>query len=329
MEPGQRMSKSSSPIEEAAFWYACLRAEDATEQDHRRWQQWLDASPSNQQAWARIQEVRSLFGRVPGKFASPVLGQKTSRRAVLRSAVVAVCAGLAGAESWRHLSRQEWRADLSTGTGERRRVVLADGSLLYLNTESAVDVAFDRFERRILLHAGEILVETQPDNEAGAARPFIVHTPHGMVRALGTRFVVRLYDGHSAVQVLQDAVEVRPALSTAPAVLLVQGQEMVFDSRGTGLPQPLETGAGAWRGGRLSVVDMRLRDFVAELSRYRKGYLGYAPELAGLLVSGLFPLDETDEALAMLTDAFPVRVRRITRYWVKVVPKAVKGAFPP
>jgi len=43
----------------------------------------------------------------------------------------------------------------------------------------------------------------------------------------------------------------------------------------------------------------------------------------------VFPLDETDEALAMLTDAFPVRVRRITRYWVKVVPKAVKGAFPP
>lgn len=320
------MSKPSTPIEEAAFWYACLQAEDATERDHCRWQQWLDASPSNQQAWARIQEIRSLFEKVPGKFASPVLAQKkTSRRAVLRGVAVAVCAGLAGAETWRRLPAQEWLADVRTGTGEQRRKVLADGSLLYLNTHSAVDVAFSRDERAILLRAGEILIETRPDDAAGPARPFVVHTPHGRVRALGTRFVVRLYDGHSSVQVLQDAVEVSPVLSMAPAVRLVEGQELVFDSRSTGMPRPQPAGAGAWREGRLSVVDMRLQDFVSELARYRKGYLGCAPELAGLRVSGVFPLDDTDKALTMLPDVFPVQVRYFTRYWAKVLPREARG----
>lgn len=326
MEPGKGMNKPASPIEEAAYWYACLQAEDATEQDHRSWQHWLDTSPSNRQAWDRVQAVCGVLGRVPGKFASRVLGQKTSRRTVLRSMAVAVFAGLTGAQAYREASWHEWRADLRTGIGERRREVLADGSLLYLNAGSAVDVAFDGNERRILLHAGEILVETQPDNVAGTARPFVVRTPHGRVRALGTRFVVRLYDGHSSVQVLQDAVEVRPALSVAPAILLAEGQEIVFDSHGASQRQPLPSGAGAWRDGRFSVVDMRLDEFLSELVRHRRGYLGCADKIAGLRVSGVFPLDNTDEALSMLTDAFPVQVRRLTRYWAKVLPQTTGSA---
>lgn len=315
------MNEPAGPIEEAAFWYACLRAEDATEQDRRRWQQWLDASPAHRQAWARIQALSGLFGKVPGRLASSVLTRKASRRAVLRSTALAVCAGLAGAEAWRHLSSlPELHAGLRTGTGEQRREVLADGSLLYLNTGTAVDVAFGRDARRVVLHAGEILVETRPDVAPGRARPFVVYTPHGSVRALGTRFVVRLYDGRTGVQVLQDAVEISPALSAAPAVRLAAGQEIMFDDRGAGLPQLLATGAGAWMDARLSVVDMRLQDFVAELARYRKGYLGCAPELARLPISGVFPLDDTDQALAMLENAFPVRVRRFTPYWARVVP---------
>ncbi len=320
MKAGQGVNKSSSSIEEAAFWYACLQAEDATEQDRRRWQGWLDACPSNRQAWARIQEVRSLFDKVPGRLASPVLAQKTSRRAVLRSAVVLVCAGLAGAGTWRQLSSPELHAGLRTGTGERSRQVLADGSLLYLNTGSAMDLAFGPSERGILLRAGEILVETRPDKLPGAARPFVVHTPHGRVRALGTRFVVRLHGDHSSVQVLQDAVEVRPLLSMAQPVRLSEGQEIVFDSHSAGAPHMQPAGAGDWREGRLSVVNMPLPDFIAELSRHRKGYLGFDSGLARLRVSGVFPLDDTDEALAMLADAFPVRVRSFTRYYATVLP---------
>lgn len=318
------MAKPAAAIEEAACWYACLRAEDATEQDRQNWQHWLDADPANRLAWARIQEIRNLFDKVPGKYASPVLTPKTSRRAVLRGMAVALCAGLAGAEGWRQLSAPEWRADLRTGPGERRREILADGTCLYLNARSAVDVLFDSDERQVLLRAGEILVETQPDKLAAAARPFIVGTPHGRVRALGTRFVVRLHDTHSTVQVLEHAVEIRPALSSAPPVLLHAGQEIVFDSHSAGLPQPQPVEAGAWRDGRLNAMNMPLPDFIAELARYRRGHLGYTRELAHLRISGVFPLDDTDTALAMLAETFPVQVTYRTRYWTSVQPREAK-----
>jgi len=70
------------------------------------------------------------------------------------------------------------------------------------------------------------------------------------------------------------------------------------------------------------VVDWRLEDVVAELSRYRHGYLGCAPEVAGLRLSGTFLLDDSEGVLANLEDSLPVRLRRLTRYWVRVEGRA-------
>lgn len=317
------MKRPADPLEEAAFWYVCLQAEDAGEQDRQRWRQWLEASPSNRHAWGRVQELCGVFDRVPGNFVSRILEKKTSRRAVLRGISVSMLAGLAGVQASREESWQQWAADLRTGIGERRHEILADGSSLYLNSGSAVDVLFDAAERRILLHAGEVLIETHADIMAGAKRPFVVHTPHGKVEALGTRFVVRLLDGYSFVQVLEDTVAISPAQSAARAFLLGQGQELRFDKQGVGVPRALQGGAGTWRNGRLSVVDMRLQEFLDELARHRRGYLGCAPEIADLRVSGVFPLDDVDAALGMLTDAFPIEARRLTGYWIRLLPRVV------
>ena len=66
---------------------------------------------------------------------------------------------------------------------------------------------------------------------------------------------------------------------------------------------------------------MRLDDFLAELSRYRRGRLGCDPAIAGLRVSGVYPLDNTDRVLAALTSALPVEVHTFTRYWVTLRPR--------
>jgi transmembrane sensor len=63
---------------------------------------------------------------------------------------------------------------------------------------------------------------------------------------------------------------------------------------------------------------MPLGELVQELARYRPGYLGCAPEVAQLQVSGAFALDDTDQALAALAASFAVQVRYRTRYWVQV-----------
>ncbi|KAG1069902.1 hypothetical protein G6F40_017608 [Rhizopus arrhizus] len=66
---------------------------------------------------------------------------------------------------------------------------------------------------------------------------------------------------------------------------------------------------------------MRLGDFIAELSRYRRGYLGCAPEVADLRIVGAYAVGDTDRVLAALAATLPVRVRATMPWWVVVVPK--------
>ena len=68
----------------------------------------------------------------------------------------------------------------------------------------------------------------------------------------------------------------------------------------------------------LVAAHMRLGDFLAELGRYRRGQLNCDPKVANLLISGTYPIDDTERVLDVLPLSLPVRVRRFTRYWVTV-----------
>jgi transmembrane sensor len=61
-----------------------------------------------------------------------------------------------------------------------------------------------------------------------------------------------------------------------------------------------------------------LAELLADLSRYRTGVLRCDPRIANLRVSGAFPIDNTDLALAALESGFSLRVNRYSRYWVNV-----------
>ena len=79
-------------------------------------------------------------------------------------------------------------AELTTGPGERRRVNLADGSVLYLNANTQVRNTADR---QVRLVKGELYVEVSPNpahHSPLTTHTFIVNTPDRDVQALGTRF---------------------------------------------------------------------------------------------------------------------------------------------
>jgi transmembrane sensor len=70
----------------------------------------------------------------------------------------------------------------------------------------------------------------------------------------------------------------------------------------------------------LEASDMRLDAFVDELRRYRPGLVQLAPEVAGLRLSGVFPLADTDRILQALVQVLPVQVHMPVRYWVRIGP---------
>jgi transmembrane sensor len=64
-----------------------------------------------------------------------------------------------------------------------------------------------------------------------------------------------------------------------------------------------------------------LQEFLAELSRYRRGHLACDPRLANVPVSGTFPLANTERIIFAVADTLQLDVRQFTRYWVTLQPR--------
>jgi len=85
-----------------------------------------------------------------------------------------------------------------------------------------------------------------------------------------------------------------------------------------GTVPPAANAAPAWTRRLLLADNLPLGDFVRELSRYRRGYLGCAPEVAGLRLVGAYPLGDHEAVFAMLEDSLPIKVRHILPWWVTI-----------
>lgn len=319
MAGGQPISEAVA--DQAAAWLTLLMSGEATDDDRQRLQQWRGQQADHERAWQHIEAVTARLGllapRAGYQALSPYAGPKSParRKAVQVLAWVGVVGG-AGLFGSRTQLWQQRVADHRTATGEQRTVTLDDGTRVTLNTASAVDVRFDAQRRLLQLVAGEVLIVTGHGSGLDP-RPFVVATAEGHIRALGTRFSVRQWDGHTSVAVQQSAVEIAPAADAARRILRA-GERVSFTRTAVGAPEALRGDDEAWTRGQIVAENMPLGEFLAELGRYRPGLVRCEPAVAGLRLSGVFPLGDTDRILATLPNVLPVRVWLRTRYWVTV-----------
>jgi transmembrane sensor len=311
--------------DQAAEWLTHWMSGEMADADHRRLQAWRDAHPDHERAWKHIEAVTGGLGMMKSREAYKTLSPYADRQSPLRRRVLSVlmCGGVAGVAGGLSSRTQTWRtafSDYRTATGEQRALALSDGTRIMLNTASAIDVRFDTQQRLVSLVAGEIMVVTGHASNAGAAdaRPFIVETREGRVRALGTRFTVRQSEEHTAVTVLQSAVEITPRAAAGQSLILHAHQRTTFSAHEIDSASAATDQDSAWTRGQIVADNLRLADFLAELSRYRPGIVRCDPSVAALRLSGVFPLDDTDRILATLQTVLPVRVGQRTRYWVVV-----------
>ena len=128
-------------------------------------------------------------------------------------------------------------------------------------------------------------------------------------------FTVRKLGTSTQVTVLEDEVELIPQSAGGKTQRLVAGEQAQMSSVNVEVATA-SAQADSWTRGLLVAVDWPLNRLVAELSRYRTGVLRCDPSIAGLRVSGAFPIDNTDRALQAIANALPVSVDRLTQYWV-------------
>ena len=304
-------------LQAAAQWFALLQSETVSESDRQAWRCWLD-EPANARAWQRVEQISGRFEPIASDPFAPrasalLQHRQPNRRQAMKTLSVLFGGGIlalaGGAMPWR-----SWTADQRTAVGEVRDWSLPDGSQLWLNTDSAVDVAFEAGVRILSLYRGELLM--QASNER---RPLLLRTAEGSLKTYdAARFSVLQGDGFTQLSVFDGTVEIRPAAGRPSTAM--QGQQVGFDSHHVQPDRPVQSGRHAWTTGVLLADNLRLDDFVAELSRYRSGYLGCDPRIASLRVVGAYPLADTERVLDVLASSLGLRVNRRMPWWVSLEP---------
>ena len=301
-------------VSQAIEWMVLLRSGTATSRDAQAFAGWRCLDPRHDEACRRIEGVLGEFSvcqAAPDATRQALLAKRRTLKLLGGCGVVVAAGFLARHSGMANALFDEYLAgsfaDYRTGTGKREVVTLADGSIMTLNAHSRADRDADG----VILRRGEVFVQHQ------ASRLVAVQTREGRVSATRADFAVRQFNGFSRVAVLAGEVQINPV---AGAQMLLRPGEVAClraaaCERQTQLSAQAET---AWLDGLLQVTDRSLREVAAALADYRSGFIHVAEAVAGLRVSGTFPLDDTDRALSALGKVLPVRIVFNTDYLVRI-----------
>jgi len=305
------MNSTESLLQQAARWHAIASGRDLSADESRSLDQWLAQNARHRLAYADI--CAAAFALEQSTAANdPVAATARTSRPWLRWSLAAgaplllVFALLAGPRitpSW-----QNWNSDLYTDIGKPLTQKLADGSVLELDTDSAVRVRLGSDRRDIELLRGRLAIAVAKD----PSRPLHVQSGGVDAMAVGTRFVVDRSDLGTEVGVHEGIVRVTHG-SGAP-VDLTAGQQAFVGHDDTNARVGALASSDGWTRGVLSVEQMPLAKVLAELDRYLPERIVLADDSrAAMPITATLPLDDPAAALRALAQTSQLSLRHIPR----------------
>jgi transmembrane sensor len=310
-------------IDAAIEWTIKLDFNSPSTETRRAFECWLQAAPLHRDAWLRVQSLRGDFATLPPLLALDTLQAATqlrSRETTLRRRQLLKLLGVAtvtAGAAWQSREALPWQrlvADASTGVGQQRSLRLGDGTIVMLNTDTALSTVGDT---ALQLRRGEIFVAGDAAADIPLARQLRIQTPAGEVHAPGANFVVRLAADRARITVQQGLARLYPA-GFDGAVLARGGESWWLGPGGARPAEPLPFDAAGWVEGVVAAKNMPLADLLAELERYRRGRIACDARVAKLPVSGIYHVRDTDRALRFLAQTQSLRLSYRTRFWVSV-----------
>lgn len=332
----------------APDWEAIARylAGESPSAEATRVSGWLDANPDERVLLERLDQsldtasqmgeghggiidVEAALARVHARITDPVQGQprltlvpgagaaRRSRRGVLTIALLAAAAAGFVVVSVRRppaLTRSTVVATQTyeTAIGERRSLVLGDGSKVLLGPASRLDVSagYGATARAVELH-GDAFFDVRHDPSS----PFSVRVGRALIEDLGTIFTVESDNGVAAsVAVVSGSVRIRAAGSPETAgVVLGAGDRGAVDDAGTARAdaRSLRDDDLAWTSGRLAFRNAPLTRVAGELRRWYGVTLRIADtSLADRHVTASFNGEPVDQVLKVIALTLGARAER-------------------
>lgn len=352
--PFPRRASAAAAIEKAAGEWLARRDRGLTPAEMTALAEWQAADPRHAAELARLSETWASLDtadEVPGIMTlagevDSALAQRVRRRARRPWLFGALAAGLAIAAFWSAglFPRPGAAPTYRVIPSNAQQLTLADGTIVELNANSAVEPAFTAHERRVRLVRGEAHFAVVKD----PARPFVVEARSIAVRAVGTAFNVRL--DPAAVQLLVTEGKVRvenvvPPVAVADSVadsaalsgdgraatptpagaattpLVTAGERLVVDSTPAApdlsrvrveavLPEELERSL-AWKRPQLIFDRTPLPEAIAAFNRFNRHQLTIGDgALAKRHLGGAFQADNVEGFVHVLETGFDVIAER-------------------
>ena len=209
---------------------------------------------------------------------------------------------------------QWYTADYYTHTGEIRKIVLDDGSTLWLSPKSALKVDYQAKSRNVKLLSGEAYFSVQPD----PSRPFHVITDLADSTVLGTAFNVNLAanrfniivnHGSVAVTAHGTSQRLRPPLKAGDWLQLTPA-----GSKEWGNSSP--DNAGLWRSGKLVISNRPVEEVLDELRRYYRGVIILTDStIKTRRLTGAYDLNDPENTLLAIAKVQHLKLIQLTP-WV-------------
>jgi transmembrane sensor len=303
---------------EASGWIVRIKAHDVTDAERQDFAAWRNADPANaaayakmERTWGAVEALQHLKGRAAANDTAP----RPRRSWTLPAAAIAACTLLAiGAGVWftRTPSSFAPSEHYATAPAEVRTITLADGSTITLSGAGEASVSIEGNERRVHLTAGYALFDITHD----PARPFVVHTPQGDIRVLGTSFVVRIANGEVRTTVLRGSVSgaadtgffgASNAVTAAAnqEIVLSEGRAQLAEINAETIPRRL-----AWRDNILAFDGEKLSEAIAEVSQQTGWTFELADRELGEMRVGGYVAADPEAFIALMESSLGLQARR-------------------
>jgi transmembrane sensor len=300
-------------------WLLRLEAAPSDTALKRQFELWLGDSEGNRAAFRSVQYTWKRLGGLPrpesaveapvdNVVALPVRRSHRTRWLAAGAALAAACLALVVFP----VVQRHILSDHVTGVAEVREIVLPDGSIAYLDADSAIAIDYADGKRGIDLVAGQAFFQVVP----GANRPFVVKADELSVTVTGTAFDVGKTSDAISVAVASGTVEVSVAGEPA-STRLELGDRLILDRRSRSLDrrQVAPAHVASWRARRLVVHGATFAEVIEQVGRHQAGLILVTDRsLDQKTVSGVFDLSHPHEALNALAESQGAKLQQFTPY---------------
>jgi transmembrane sensor len=328
---------------QAADWFVNNRSAVAEEQERVTFMNWLRTSPLHVEEYLRIAAISrdlqavaadprvSLEELLADAGDDPSLSDEADYAATVRhpaeratrakrsswipawhfgviaTVLIVVLAGVVW--HWVGAPKEaETAVRFATGHGEQRSWSLTDGSVVQLNTDSALRVAFDRKERFVELTQGQVYFSVAKDPQ----RRFRVIVNGAEIVAVGTQFDIYRHDQSVLVTVTEGRIAVYgggehaspQGMAASGRPVSVGAGEQIRINAAAVLESPTKAALKqneSWRSGRIVFEDQPLSQVVEQFNRYAKVPIEVSDlALRSVRIGGAFDALDIDSFCAFL-----------------------------